>query len=210
MVADLSNIEGRVLAWLAHETWKLQAFRDCDEGRGADIYKLTYSRTFGVDVADVNKKPRRQVGKVLELGLGYGGGAMAFLNYAQVYNLDLSEVVNHVFGSFPKDEIERSTDTWEFFKSRGQVDASMRRTFIAIDACEERLASGKFADCEALGLPGLRSVYPGRRLGQGGARGRPLRHDAGGVCSWCACRRGATSAIRRPPLPATEHLSILR
>ena len=76
IVADFSAIEARVLAWLAGEQWRLDAFQ-----RGEDIYCASASQMFGVPVVThgINGE-LRQKGKVAELACGYGGGAGALIS----------------------------------------------------------------------------------------------------------------------------------
>lgn len=66
-IADLSNIEGRVLAWGAGEAWKIEAFKEYDRGEGPDLYKVTAGRILGKAAVDITKDERQSMGKVPEL-----------------------------------------------------------------------------------------------------------------------------------------------
>lgn len=86
-VADLANIEGRLVAWLADETWKLDAFRAFDAGVGDDLYKITAASIIGGAPSAVGKSDRNVFGKIPELAFGYQGGFQAAQTFAKTYGL---------------------------------------------------------------------------------------------------------------------------
>ena len=94
IVADFSAIEARVIAWLAGEQWRMDAFAN-----GEDIYCASSSKMFGVPVVKHGVNGHlRQKGKVAELACGYGGsvGAMKAMGGEDLNLTDaeLKQIVN--------------------------------------------------------------------------------------------------------------------
>lgn len=90
---DWSAIEARILPWLAGGPGDgvLDVFRanDADPSR-PDIYMVEAGSVYGIDPAAVDDA-QRQVGKVVVLSAGYGGGHRAFQAMARAYRVVLSD-----------------------------------------------------------------------------------------------------------------------
>jgi DNA polymerase len=73
LIVDFNSIEARALAWLSGCDWRLQVFST--HGR---IYETAAERMFNLNPGSVTKaSPYRNLGKISELSLGYGGSVGA-------------------------------------------------------------------------------------------------------------------------------------
>ena len=81
--ADSSQIEARVLAWLAEQDDLTTSFTN-----GEDVYKKMAARIYEVEESSVSKE-QRFVGKTTILGAGYGMGAVRFKEQLKNFNTDI-------------------------------------------------------------------------------------------------------------------------
>ena len=82
--ADFSSIESRVLAWIAGEEWKLDAYRrfDATHDPRDEPYCETACRIFRVPSGSYTKdSTERNVGKTCDLAFGYMGGINAWRKF---------------------------------------------------------------------------------------------------------------------------------
>lgn len=95
IVSDFSQIESRILAWLAGAITKLEAYE-----KKLDIYKVNAMAAFKIEYDEVDKE-QRQIGKVIELACGYQGALGAFQEFAKVYGVII-----------PDEEAKKHINNW--------------------------------------------------------------------------------------------------
>src|SRR5262249_15803442 len=82
--ADFGAVESRVLAWLAGETWKLDAYRkyDATGDKTIEPYRVIAARMLHKNNVAEIVTAERQLGKAAELACGFGGSIGAWRRIA--------------------------------------------------------------------------------------------------------------------------------
>lgn len=146
IVGDWSNIESRVLAWLADEAWELAAYRKIDAGEGVDVYKLLASQTLRIAPEDVNDN-LRQAFKVVKLSMGYGGGVGAFAPMAATYNIDLETLPPLVLPHASAEQLKRAERAYRRALLEGEDFGLEPEVFKTCDVLKQSFrASNKATD----------------------------------------------------------------
>lgn len=109
IACDFSSIEARKIAWLAGEEKILDVFR----GDGK-IYEVTAGEIYGVDPKEITKQdPRRQVGKVVVLAMGFGGGVGALQSMCIAYGVKLAPEVRTLWARASEQQKESARWLWQ-------------------------------------------------------------------------------------------------
>jgi DNA polymerase len=147
IVGDFSQIEARVIAWIAGQQDILDVF-----AKGEDVYTYAAKR-IGSD--------SRTLGKVMTLGLGFQMGGDRFRDTAKTYGLDLTLT-----------EAEDNVGAWRannyaIVQLWTDLDRAVRRAITAITT-PKPIAVGEYLKVGTGDINGTRSVYiqlpSGRRL----------------------------------------------
>jgi len=93
--ADFSSIESRVLAWLADERWKTDAYArfDASGNPNDEPYKQTAAQIFHIQPNEITQE-QRNVGKTCDLAFGYMGGVNAFRKFSDEFTDDEIKTFN--------------------------------------------------------------------------------------------------------------------
>jgi len=163
--ADSSQIEARILAWLAEQDNLTNAFIN-----GEDVYVQMASRIYNKDEKDINKE-ERFVGKTTILGAGYGMGAVRFREQLKTFgvNIELDEArrVIKIYreANYNVTFLWRDAQNMLVNLTRGDAVSFGRDNLLSIDVehCALRLPSGLFMRYEDLRAENVITEFDGIR-----------------------------------------------
>jgi len=104
--ADSSQIEARILAWLAGQNDLVEAFE-----KGEDVYKIMASKIYRKQIADINDG-ERFVGKTTVLGCGYGMGWVKFQLQLAAMGVKLDEGMCKLIMTTYRDQFVHIPGLW--------------------------------------------------------------------------------------------------
>ncbi len=195
---DLSNIEGRVAAWLGGEQWKLDAFRAYDAGAGPDLYKVAASAMLGVAIEDIDDEVR-QVGKVSELALQFQGGHGAFITMGANYKVTPADVAPVIKAAMPLETWAMACEGYEATNRYGLGQDEWVALRLTIDAWRARHPGivEQWGLYEAAAMDAVR--HPGRKF----VAGHCAFACAGGIL-WMRLPNGRALSFVDPRIQEVE------
>ena len=164
--ADFGAIESRVNAWLASETWKLEAFRrfDTTGDKELDLYRVLAHRMLHKNgpVSEITT-PERQLGKCTELACGFGGSVGAWRRIAGDDGRNNAEVLAII--KQWRDAHPAIRAFWHDLAQAARVAIRTKHPILVASAPRPPIIAAFDGYALTLTLPSGRMInYPGARL----------------------------------------------
>jgi DNA polymerase len=195
IAGDFSNIEGRVIAWLAGEERKLKVFRDADAGVGPDSYKAVAAGIFGIKPSDIDDEdPKRQVGKVGDLSLGFAGGVGAFLKMAVNYGMKIEKYYDVIVGAADPMYVAQAKENFAKARRKPALRAFLPAEIVKLAWRDDHPMIVSFwAKCEVAVIAAIEQPGTVQRVGH-------LRWRVSGSFLWCQLPSGRLLCYPYPRL----------
>lgn len=139
MAGDFKNIESVITAWIAGEQIQLTAFEGSfidPKNRSKDVYCILAGKILGKRPEDVNDS-ERQMGKVMILAFGFGGGVSALVNMAIAYQLDLEPLTGLILPTATPEQLMKADKAWRRAFLTGEDFELQRDVYMACDILKQ-------------------------------------------------------------------------
>ncbi len=206
IAVDFSAIEARGVQWLAGNDKVLDAFRAGDsDPTKPDAYMDAASGLFGEPVTS-KKDPRRAIGKVNVLSLGFQGGVAAQQKMAQTYGVDMGLAYEPLMAVATPGQIAAAEKACT--QKLRQFPKMTREFFIASDIAKQRWRANNAPVVEYwrdLGQAAIDAVLQPGSVQAVGPAAREIRFKKNGSFLWMRLPSGRAMCY---PYPAIQKRAV--